>query len=67
VKHFVSKMGCAICLEKGQCPVDVSLVVWEVIITNSEVYHTGIEEGMASLMITIKVSQGDWFDLGLFW
>ena len=43
-----------------------SLVVQEVVITNGEIYHTGIEEGMAFLVTAVKVSWGGQLDLGAF-
>ena len=46
--------------------MNASLVIWEVVITNSEIYHTGIEEGMAFLATAIKVSWGGRLDLGAF-
>jgi len=46
--------------------MNASLVIREVVITNSEIYHTGIEEGLACLMTAVKVSWGGWLDLGAF-
>ena len=46
--------------------MNASLVVWEVVITNSEIYHTGIEEGTAFLATAVKVCWGSRLDLGVF-
>ena len=52
--YFVSKVGCLINLEEGQHPVNVSLIIQEVVITDSKVYHTGVKEGTAFLTTAIK-------------
>ena len=47
--------------------MNVSLVVWKVVVTDSKIYHTGVEEGTAFIATAITVRWGGWLDLRSFW
>jgi len=57
-KYFIHAASHMISLEEGQFLVNVSLVIQEVVITDCEVYHTGVKKGTASFAIVIKVHWG---------